>query len=445
MTVTRPLCAPPGPTGLVIDHERNPFRFLAGLVRRYGDFVRYATPYSRHHYLINDPETIRRFLQDETFERTSLIRMALGNGILASDGALWRGNRRRVQPSLTRTASHRFDRLVVERTEALLERWTRTAGRGRAVDLNDEMARVTLDIVVRALFRCNLGEDDAPLRAAVCEIVCELGAIGVSAMNIPYTVRPGGNRPLQEAVRVLDRVVYRLIDERAALPPAGDLLGRLLFPPGSAPGLTRRELHDELVTLVIGGHETSAQILAWTFLLLDRHPAARERLRDEAAHVLGDRSPGVGDLPALEYTRAVFREAMRLYPPVWFFVRRAREETELGGYGLPAGSTVTVCTWLTHRHPRYWRHPDRFDPERFLGEPDPPRPKFAYFPFGGGRHVCAGEHFAMMEAVLLLALVSRRFRVVLIPGQSPQPMPAIALRPDQPILARLEGARGGAR
>jgi cytochrome P450 len=259
--------------------------------------------------------------------------------------------------------------------------------------------------------------------------------IGLLLAGVP----PLMPRP-RRALRTLDEVVFGILrDRRRGASEGGDLLSTLveLRDEETGEGMSDRQLRDEVMTLLLAGHETTANALAWTWHLLGRHPAAAERLRAELAAVLGRRMPTVADLPQLPWTRMVLEEAMRLYPPAWLISRAAMEDDVIGGYHVPRGATVILSPWVTHRHPDLWDDPERFDPERFAPARVAARPRFAYFPFGGGPRLCIGSGFAMTEAQLVLASVASRYRLEPVPGHEPRLEPLVTLRPRDGLPMRV--------
>jgi cytochrome P450 len=258
----------------------------------------------------------------------------------------------------------------------------------------------------------------------------------------PYIPTPGNVR-FKRAKKTLDDVVYGLISERRAAAAksrdfGGDLLGMLMAATeeGSSAGMDDRQLRDEIITMILAGHETTANLLSWTFHLLSKHPEVERRVREEARRVLGDRDPVLEDVRSLEYTKMVIEEALRLYPPAWVFERQAIAPDTLGGYPIEPGAIVALCPYVLHRHPDHWENPEGFDPERFRPERAEKRPRYAYLPFGGGPRTCVGNHFAMMEAQILLAMIVREQRLELEPSHRVVLDPVITLRPKHGIKVR---------
>ncbi len=259
--------------------------------------------------------------------------------------------------------------------------------------------------------------------------------VSQSLIPIPLSVPTPSNRRVQSAIRTLDKVVYGMIEERRRSgEDRGDLLSMLMAARDADSGETMndQQLRDEVMTLFVAGHETTANALTWTWYLLAKSPPVARRLRAELDQVLGGRAPTVDDLPKLPYLLQVVQEALRLYPPAWLIGRTPIQDDEIAGYHIPAGSTIMMSQYVTHRHPDFWEQPEGFDPDRFAAHPPP-----AYFPFGGGPRVCIGNNFALIEARLVLATVAQRYRVELVPGHPVEPESMITLRPRYGVQVTL--------
>lgn len=424
---------PPGPEGYRLfasarQIQRDPLQFLTELTRTYGDiaFVRFLVwPV----YVINHPDFIKQVLQEhhrnynkDNFDYR-LLRPLLGKGLLTNDGASWLHQRRLIQPTFHRQRLAAFGSLMTEATLAMLERWERCAGRGEVFDVAAEMMLLTLRIIGQALFSLDLSDDANAVGQAITTANDYL-----RAPFPPLFVPTPRNRRLQTALRRLDALVYDLITtRRQSQQDTPDLLSVLLAvrDEETGQGMNDRQIRDEVITLLLAGHETTAVALCWTWYLLAQHQECEQRLHA----VLGGRLPTVEDLPNLPYSRMVLEESLRLYPPAWSFSRNALADDELGGYHIPAGSTVLLCPYTTHRHPAFWEQPEVFDPLRFTPECVAARPHYAYFPFGGGPRLCIGSAFAMMEAQLILATVAQRYRLCLGTDMRVEPEPLVTLRP----------------
>jgi cytochrome P450 len=322
-----------------------------------------------------------------------------------------------------------------------------TWGDGEVRDVSREMTEITLRIAARTLFGTDVADDVATMRAASFTLAEHFRSRLFSLMILlPDAVPTPGNRRYQRSVRNLDDMVYRIIGQRRrsqAGQEHDDLLDMLLAARDeSGQGMTDRQLRDEVMTLLLAGHDTTALALTWTFILLAQHPAAEARLLDEVDHVLGGRLPTSADASRLPYTEQVIAETLRLYPTAWMLGREAVRNTTIGGQPIGKGTTVLISPWVIHRDPRWFDEPAAFRPERWADGLAQRLPRFAYAPFGGGQRVCIGSSFAQLEATLLLATIAQRFRLVLVdPAQPVEPLPVVTLRPRQVPLVRLE-ARG---
>jgi len=312
---------------------------------------------------------------------------------------------------------------------------------GEIQDAHQDMMKLTLEIVCRALFDIEIGPDQDRIAVALSTLM-QLSTGG--RMLLPQLLRrfpTASNQRYERANLELDDVVFRLIRSRQGAQGTGGngLLTALLqarYDDGSA--MTEQQLRDEVMTLLLAGHETTAVTLSWIWLLVSQHPEVERQLLREIDCVLGTRSVAAQDISQLRVTESVVKEAMRLYPPAWALVRTAANKVEIGGYTVPAGSSVVMSQWVMHRDPRFYEEPERFRPERWLNESSTPLPRFAYFPFGGGPRICIGAAFAMTEAVLVLATVAQRWKLRLEPGWAPAPVPGITLRPRGGIKVRVE-------
>jgi cytochrome P450 len=410
--------------------DRDPFRFLLDLVEEFGDIVHYRTAYGPV-YFFNHPDQIKEVLHNANFERTTLPTLALGQGLLSSDGDYWRSQRRVMQPHFHESCLIGFAPLMGEVIADTIERWENFAASGDALDMSLEMRYLTIDVITRAMFSIELSEVTDELCDAITVVVEHLGYISCTMLNLPMKFSAEANQRFQAAVKAIDQFAYGLIENRRnSEAQPHDLLAMLMATQDKESGeaLTDRQLRDEVVTLLIAGHETTGIILAWTWHLLSENPDVLTKLETEIDEVLGKRFPTADDLPQLKYCEMVFSEAMRLYPPVWFMMRNANEPDEIAGYKIPAKAFVLVSPYTTHRHPQFWEDPESFKPERFAADLIKQRPLYAHFPFAGGRHFCLGQRFAMIEGQLVLAAITQRFRLKTVSGH-PLPMqPVLTLR-----------------
>jgi cytochrome P450 len=290
------------------------------------------------------------------------------------------------------------------------------------------MMRLTLRIVSECLFGLDLSAESADTRAAIQFIQQDANRRITAVWDVPFSWPTAHNRRLRAARATLDRILARVIVDRRPGEDRGDLLSMLIDARDADTDdrMSESQLRDELVTMFLAGHESTANALSWLFFLLSRHPEVARELTSELARELGGRAPTTADLPRLPYCQAVIKETMRLYPPAWSMGRAPIDDDVIGGFTIPRGSLVILAPWATHRHPAFWTNPEGFDPSRFLRtEPD----RYAYFPFGGGPRLCIGMGFALLEAELVLATIAQRYRLDLVPGQAVEPEPQITLRP----------------
>jgi cytochrome P450 len=431
---------PPGPRGMpvlgsVLDVWRDPLGFLLRGAREHGDVVTFRFGHYRY-VLVNEPEAIRHVLIDNAksylkSRNYDALRLVLGNGLVTSEGEFWRRQRKLTQPGFHRHRLASFATTMAECTDAMAARWTaHFTPSGQPIDLHAEMMALTLRIVGRTLFSTDLAGEAAAIGEAISVGLRHANDYAESVIRVPPWIPTPNNLRFKQAVRVLDGMVLKIIDERRKSGREGDdLLGMLMAArDDESKGMTDQQLRDEVMTLVLAGHETTASALAWTFDLLSRHPDVDRRVAEEA-RALGDRPITIEDLPRLTYTSWVVQEAMRLYPPVWVFERQAIADDVVAGYAIPKGTIVAVSPWALHRNPRYWENPEGFDPERFRPDEVEKRPRCAYLPFATGPRQCIGNAFALMEAQIVLATVARKWRLSLIPGGNAVPDPKVTLRP----------------
>jgi cytochrome P450 len=444
---------PPGPPalgmlGTMRALQRNPLRFLLELTRQYGDlvFLRFlAWPV----YIVNHPADIKRVLQEHhsNYNKDTvdyrLLQPLLGKGLLTNDGASWLHQRRLIQPAFHRHHLATFGTLMTDVTLAMLEQWREEVATGQPLDVAAEMMRLTFRIVGQALFAIDLGAEGDTVRGAITTMNQTI----VDSLYTPFS--PIGilttRKRLRAAYRALDQVVQTIIAEHRRQPQeTGDVLSRLLLARDeeTGQGMDDQQVRDEVITLLVAGHETTSNALCWTWYLLAQHPVIEQHLHAELDEVLGGRVPTVEDLPRLPYSRMVIEESMRLYPPAWSFSRNALAEDELGGYHVPTGSLILLCPYTTHRHPAFWEQPAVFDPLRFTPEHIASRPPYAYFPFGGGPRQCIGSAFALMEAQLILVTLAQRYRLCLGVQTCIEPEPLVTLRPRGGLPMLLQPLHG---
>lgn len=429
----------PGDTLLQFARRRLPF--LVESAKQYGDIVFFKVGNERI-YLFNHPDLIRDVLvtnQKNFTKSRALVRAKrlLGEGLLTSEGEFHLRQRRLAQPAFHRDRIAAYGLSMVEFAERTRSRWSD----GAVIDVHDDMMKLTLAIVAKTLFSADVEKEAAEIGEALTTAF-EAFNIGIlpfsellEKLPLPYVKR-------FEAARArLDTTIYRIIDERrAAGADTGDLLSMLLLAQdteGDGGGMTDTQVRDEAMTIFLAGHETTANALSWTWYLLSQHPDVEARFQNEV-DALGGSLPKPDDLASLPYTRMILAESMRLYPPAWAVGRRAIDDFEAGGYQIPARSMVLMSQYIMHRDPRFHPDPERFDPERWRPEAAAARPKFSYFPFGGGTRICIGEQFAWMEGILILATIARKWRLRYAGSSAPVIQPRITLRPEGGIAMHAE-------
>lgn len=420
---------PPGPRGApivgnMLAFTEDPLRFLSDCARDYGDVVRL----SASNYLVLNPADVLTVLADREgiftkrpSARPRGSRSGFERAMMNSEGELWRRKRQWVQGAFHRERTHLWAPAMVEAAERCAAAWQTDATR----DMLADMLELTLTIIGLVMFSGSVGDAQVVERA-----VSAIMERTRSPVRVPRWWPSASNRRFEAALGQFHALLDRLIQERGAGPARHqDVLAHLLRPEsGYQP--EPDDLRHEIATLLLSGHETTADALGWLWYLLDQHPRARERLEAELAEVLGDRPVTPADLPRLRYAEALVKEALRLFPPAWSTSRVATCATTLGGYPVPAGTLVGLSAWVTQRDARWFAGPLEFRPERWLDGSLQGMPRGAYFPFGAGARVCIGAGLAQMELLLILATLARRVRLTLAPGQRVAPFPALTLRPD---------------
>ncbi|HJQ69284.1 MAG TPA: cytochrome P450 [Blastocatellia bacterium] len=438
---------PPGPKGKpvvgnLLDFRRDPLGFLLAAARQHGDIVHLQFG-PQAIYLINNPDYIRDVLvaNNRNFIKSRGLQLAkrfLGEGLLTSEGEFHRRQRRLSQPAFHRQRMNAYAKVMAEYGAMLRDRWRD----GETVDIAQEMMRVTLAIVGKTLFDADVESEAAEIRTALTDIMQLFNRVTSPFPNLLMKLPLPSNFRFLKASRRLDATIYRIINEhRATGADRGDLLSMLLIAQdeeGDGGSMTDLQLRDEAMTIFLAGHETTANALAWTWYLLAGHAEVEARLHEEIDRELGGRLPTADDFARLKYTEMVLAEAMRLYPPAWTMGRQALNDYPIENFVVPAGSIILMSPWVMHHDERYYPDPFRFDPERWRPGSREARPKFSYFPFGGGPRVCIGEGFAWMEGVLLIATIAQRWRMRLAEGEKVEPRPMITLRPRRGIRMTLE-------
>jgi cytochrome P450 len=402
----------------------------------------------RRRFIINEPGAVRHVLLDNAgnYVKSELSRRllepGLGRGLLTSEGETWRSHRRIMAPAFDLRSVVGYAPIMTEVAKGLLAQWDALPD-ASDIDVAAAMMHTTLNIISRAMFSSDSDEIVDVVERGVGQYQKTVRPGLLDLLRFPaWLTRLLSPRRATGVFDEFDKSVDRLLSTRGRAPDAEpkDLLARLIAARDSETdsGMTTKEVRDQVVTIFMAGHETTAQALAWTWYLLSQHPAAEAKLHDELTTVLEGRIPRHDDLANLRYTRMVIEESMRLYPPAHTMARESIVTDEVLGHRIPAGATVLIVPWLLHRKPSIWENPHRFDPERFSPERALVRPRFAYIPFGAGQRICIGAVFAMTEAILILATIAQRYRLHLKPGHPVEPQGLITLRPRHGLRMTLE-------
>jgi cytochrome P450 len=427
---------PPGPKGHWLmgnfpEFRRDILGLFQQCVREYGDVVRFRLP-NMPAYLIAHPNDIEFVLvtANRNFKKHKVWRHLLtifGNGLLTSEGDFWIRQRRLAQPAFHRNRIASYGKIMVEFTERMLQNLQAE----QVVDVHQELMTLTMQIVAKTLFNADVSKDAKDVGNAMDIVMHEFQKRFGRPFVLPEFIPTPGNLRFRKAIKLFNKTVYEIIQaRRSSDEDAGDLLSMLLDAQDEdGSRMTDEQLRDEIITLFLAGHETTAVALSWTFYVLSIHREIETKLIEEIRNTVGNRPVTVNDLEKLKYTEMVILESMRLYPPAYGFGREAIKDCEIGGYHVPAGTTIFLCQYVTQRDPRFFEDPLEFRPERWKNDFAKKIPKYAYFPFSGGPRQCIGNSFAMMEAVLLLVTILRDFHLELVPNHPVVPQASITMRP----------------
>jgi cytochrome P450 len=441
VTGKRDRCLPPGPRGYTLlklsEFQHQPIDYLGHLWREYGDLVRLPIMPGVTFFLAAHPDHAEHILShhQERYGKPDLFLKSMGlmqgQGLFSSEGAVWLKQRRLMQPVFRQQQLTMLHAVMLDCVESLLREWEEKPD-GEVIDIAAEMTRLTLKIVSLALFSVDISDESNQIGKAFRTALEYVYSRMMNPIALPTWMPTPNNLRFHQVKHILDSTVLEIIQSRRQNPiDRIDLLSLLLDcrDEDTGEGMSDWELQDEIITLVNAGHETTATALAWTWYLLGTHSDVMAKLQDEVETTLNGSSLTVEKLPLLQYTRRVFDEAQRLCPIGLGLPRVALEDDEIQGYFIPKGSIFTVAQYFIFHHPEFWENPEQFDPDRFLPEQVERRPKFAYFPFGAGQHICIGKNFALMEAITILAAIVQRFQIELVPNQLIKIDPRFTLRP----------------
>lgn len=437
-----------GPKGLpisgnVLAFRRDTLKFIRDAAKEYGDVVHFRFGPKRHVYMLNNPDMIKEVLvtKQAHFRKAKGLQVAravVGDGILTSEGKKHIRQRRLMQPAFHRDRIAGYGDAMVRQGVELMEDWKD----GEVRDIHQDMMKVTLAIITETMFGKTIKEGADKIGHAIDVGLKYVSTKATSFIDIPLSVPTRSNRDFVESSEVLDKTIYGLIEERRKSTDSHtDLLAMLLAArdEDDGQGMTDEQVRDEVMTIFVAGHETTANTMSWIFYLLATHPEVEQKLHDELNSVLGGRLPTVADIPNLTYVNLIISETLRLYPAAWTINREVAEPVEIGGHTYEPGDTLMMSQYVMHRQEKYFEDPDEFRPERFAGDLLKRIPAYAYFPFGGGPRICIGNNFALMEAALLLATIAQRYRLRLAePDQKVELEPVVTLRPKNGLPMRLE-------
>ncbi|AFY58376.1 cytochrome P450 [Rivularia sp. PCC 7116] len=422
------------------EYGQDPLAFMTGCARKYGEIVPIQLENDLF-CLLTNPEHITQVLRDRQLfvkaEDMELLKTLLGNGLLTSEGSFWQRQRRLAQPIFHQRRINGYGETMVEYTQRMLENWKAED----TLDIHQEMMHLTLNIVMKTIFNQDIAGGDAGNVAQAVEEAMNWFVEKTNSLLAGDETKTPADKRYEDAIVLLDETVYAMIEHRRETGEYGnDLLGMLMKVEDADDGsrMTNRQLRDEVATLIVAGHETTANTLSWAWMLLGENPDIRAKLDEELKAVLQGNAPTIEDLQRLPYTTMVIKEALRLYPTVTDLSRQATEDCEIGGYSIPKGTTLNISQWVMHHDSRYFTNPEVFNPERWANDFEKTLPRGVYFPFGDGPRVCIGKSFAMMEAVLLLATIAQSFHLELVPNQVIEKQPSVTLRPKTGIQVVLK-------
>jgi cytochrome P450 len=442
---------PPGNPilGHIPQWRKDPLKLITEAARL-GDVVRLRLP--GRTFLLNHPAHVKHVLQDnhQNYEKGWVfdrLRPYWGESLLTAEGDVWRKQRLRVQPSFKREHTAGFAPMITRRTAEMLDRWDTSADRGGELVMYDEMTRLALVIIGDVLFGVELWDDVSKMTGAVQSAMRVLKTRVAALAPLPLWIPTPDNRRFNAAMHTLKSGVDRIVEQTRTSGAHERSFVAMIMDARDESGerMSREQLQYEVIGMLQQGHDTIGESLAWAFYLLSLHPEIERKLHEEIEGVLGGRVPVVADLEHLKYATMVVHETLRLIPPVWILPRDAIRDDKIGGFDIPAKSTILLCPYLTHRRPEFWENPEAFDPDRFLPERAKARPRHAYFPFGAGPRLCMGVDMAIMETLLILAMVVQRFQLHLVPGHREEPECILDMIPRHGVRVTLRRQTSAAR
>jgi cytochrome P450/tellurite resistance protein len=431
---------PPGPKGHLLfgvaqQFSEDPLGMMTRAMLEHGDVVSLPLPFAKllllskpehvQHVFVDNPGLYQRGVQFEP------VKLATGDALFTTEGDFWRRQRRIAQPAFHNKKIHAFGETIATLTAGMLDRWDAQADTGKPLEIADEMMRITLRVIGKLMCNLDLADEATELGEAISVGLEYINNYGNKLFPLPPSIPTPENRRFNDALARIDRVLFDIIGKRrAGTESQPDLLQMWMDATDEETGqkMNDQELRNELITMLVAGHETTAIALSWTLYSLSKHPAEARKLREEVVRVVGEARPSADHYAKLEYLEMVANESMRLFPPIWLNGRSAIAEDEIDGYVIPKDAMVICSPWVLHRHPKVWENPEGFDPSRFAADASS-RHSLAFWPFGAGPHKCIGQSLAWMELKLILASIMQRFRLDLVPGFVPGYQPQLTLRP----------------
>lgn len=427
--------------GNLLSFRRDVLAFTLNNMRRYGDIVPMKF-FNIDAYQINHPDLVAEVLTKrysawhKSFIYKTILADYIGEGLLISDGDFWRRQRKLIQPAFHTLRIQAYADTMVDYTQQALAKWQSSETR----DMAAEMMKLTLRIVGKTLFDTDLSTASNQLDKTVDVMLHDVSSEARAVIRLPQWIPTPLRIRKKRTNKVLNDLILPIIEERRKTgEDTGDLLSMLLLSKDeNGEGMNDQQVHDEAITLVLAGHETTSNALTWTLYLLSQHPEIEEKLLAELETVLGDRIPALEDIRNLPYTEMVLKEAIRLYPPAWNIGRMPHEDTQLGGITIKQYSPLFISIYAIHRDERWYPESEKFDPQRWTKDNEAKLPKYAYLPFGGGPRICIGNAFAMMEATLILASIVQKFHLRLVPNHPVVPEATVTLRPKYGMKMTIE-------
>lgn len=432
------------PLSATLAFQKQPLQFIAMLTKEYGDIVQFPL-LNMPVVLLNHPDYIKRVLIDNVSNYDKevfiyrMLHTIMGEGLITSSGEKWKKRRRLMQPAFHHQRIEKLTGLVNDITLAAIKTWEEKTARHEPISVKDEMLKITLKMVSMALMNVDASDVSHTFGKAFQvsnHVLADYARLPFPPLSFPTP----SHRRLWQAVKQMDDISYTTMRERRERQEdTGDLLSMMMasVDEETGKGLSDQELRDEIQTIFIAGHETSANALSWIWYVLSQHPDVEAKLHEEVDRVLAGRTPTMEELSKLVYTRMIIDETMRLYPTVWQLMRRTINDDVIDGYHIPAGRIIFWSNYALHRHPAIWEDAERFHPERFAPEQVAKRPRHYFMPFSGGSRICIGNGFALMEMQVIMALVAQRYRFVSLSDQPVEPRTALALIPNTDLPMKL--------